>query len=211
MTTASATPPPALLDRLLQVAPIDVLLFDTALVCRYAAPAADTLFGRTAAELVGRPAAAIFPPADSGLGPVLARAAQTAIAWEDHAFRYAARLDEGEQLYCWWVRVEPVATADFRGVLVTLADVGDLVQETERLRQEGRELQATVRTLLAPVVGYLQLLARRPHVLRGRPPAQVVEAVVLPRVQEIVAAVDVAAGPPPSSSAPITPDRDDAR
>ncbi len=205
MTTAPATPPPALLDRLLQATPVDVLLFDTALICRYAAPAEGTLFGRTAAELVGQRAAAIFPSADAGPGPVLARVVQTAAAWEDHAFRYAARTDAGERHYCWWVRVEPVASDDFRGVLVTLADVGDLVQqteqlqrETEQLRRERADLPVTVRTLLAPVVGYLQVLARRPSVLGGVTPAELLEQRVLPRLQALVAAVDATAPPPAS-------------
>lgn len=190
-------PPPALLDRLLQAAPIDVLLFDTALVCRYAAPASGTLFGATAEDLVGRSADAIFPLADSGLGPVLARAARTAASWEDHAFRYATRTHEGEQVYCWWVRVEPVQEHGFRGVLVTLADVGDLVQENERLQAEvealqhdRRELQTVVRTLLAPVTGYLQLLSRRPDTLRRQTIGQVVEECVLPRLHELVESVD---------------------
>ncbi len=53
MTTMAPAPLPLpLLETLLRMAPLDVLLFDTELVCRFAALADETLFGRTAAEFV---------------------------------------------------------------------------------------------------------------------------------------------------------------
>ena len=209
-TRSSPTPPAAFLDTLLQLAPVDVLLFDTGLVCRYAAPAEDTLFGRTAEELTGRHAADIFPPAANGLRPVLERAAREAAGWRDARYRYRSPTDGNQTLYCWSVRVDPVAVEDFRGVLVTLADVQDLADENDQLRAEveaahRREaalrtalvnLQATVRTLLAPVVGYLQLVSRRPHVLAGRTVDALLDERVLPRLREVVTAVDQATRPP---------------
>ena len=98
-------------------------------------------------------------------------------------------------------------------MLVTLADVEDLADERDRLREvEGRltaenaelrlqletrrrRAEATrerVRTLLAPVSGYLQALARRPELLAGEDQAALF-AQLLPRLDEIVAAVDEAA------------------
>ena len=201
---ASPTPPAAFLDTLLQMAPVDVLLFDTELVCRYAAPADDTLFGRTVEELVGRPAADIFPPAANGLGHALHRAVREAIGWRAPQYRYTHRTERSQTLYCWSVRVEPVAVDDYRGVLVTLADVQDLADENDRLHAEVEalhrreaalstalsDLQAAVRTLLAPAMGYLQLIARRPQALAGRPTPAVVEEQVLPRLREVVLTVD---------------------
>ena len=207
---ASPTPPAAFLDTLLQMAPVDVLLFDTDLVCRYAAPADVTLFGRTVEELVGRPAADIFPPAANGLGHALHRAVREAIGWRAPQYRYTHRTERSQTLYCWSVRVEPVAVDDYRGVLVTLADVQDLADENDRLQAEieaahQREaalrtalvhLQATVRTLLAPAVGYLQLIVRRPQALAGRTLDMLLDERVLPRLREVVAAVDQAARSP---------------
>jgi hypothetical protein len=117
------------------------------------------------------------------------------------------------------VRIEPVLLHDyrgreeFRGVLVTLADVADLANERDQLRQSEAgltaetatlrlQLQASrqrataarerVRVLLTPVVGYLQVLTRRPELLAGEDPAAVLGR-LLPRLAEIVAAVDEAA------------------
>ena len=79
---ATATPPPSLpsvlLESLLRLAPLDVLLFDTDLVCRYAAPAGDTLFGRSATELVGEPVTALFSPSSGDLHTALREAAENA-------------------------------------------------------------------------------------------------------------------------------------
>ena len=206
-SSPSPTLPPPLLDRVLQQAPVDVLLFDTALVCRYAAPAEETLFGRTPEQLVGRHATEIFPPAADGLRPMLERAAQDAAGWRSPHYRYTYRESGSEMLFCWSIQVEPVAMENYRGVLVTLSDVQDLVDENDRLQAEleaqrtaRRQLQTAVRTLLAPVMGYLQLIARRPHALRGRPAAAVIEERVLPRLREIVAAVDGPNAPPSDAS-----------
>lgn len=49
------------------MAPLDVLLFDAALICRYAVLGEGTLFGRTADQFLGQPVDAIFPPARDDL------------------------------------------------------------------------------------------------------------------------------------------------
>ena len=234
MTTMVLAPlPPSLLETILRLAPLDVLLFDTELVCRYAAPVGGSLFGRSVDQLVGQPAADIFPPARDDLRSALELAAHNAATYQYPSYRYTYTDIEAtsETLFCWSVRVEPVALRDyrgreeFRGVLVTLADVQDLADETDRLRHDNdvlqrengrlqqqlveahrreaasaearRRLRAAVRGLLAPVAGYLQVLSRRPRVLRGRPAEQVIEEIVLPGLRRVVTAVDTFDGAQP--------------
>ena len=216
--------PPPLLDTILPMAPLDVLLFDTELFCRYAAPAGDTLFGRTDGELIGQSSAEIFSGATDDLHSALKLAADTAASYQYPSYRYTFNESSTQTLFCWSVRVEPVAFHDyrgreeFRGVLVTMADVRDLADENERLSQDNDQLRrdndrlqhaladaqqreasaiearhrlhTNVRNLLAPVVGYLQVLSRRPAVLRGQPPGTVIEEVVLPGLRGVVETVD---------------------
>ena len=150
MTTMAPAPLPSpLLETLLRMAPLDVLLFDTELVCRFAALADDTLFGRTAAEFVGQPADAIFPPIRGDLRSALELAATSPTSYQYPSYRYTYTDTSGttETAFCWSVRVEPVTLHDyrgreeFRGVLVTLADVLDLSDENDRLRSQVDELQ----------------------------------------------------------------------
>ena len=63
--------------------------------------------------------------------------------------------------------------------------------------------QDAVRNLLTPVVGYLQLLARRPRALAGRSSAVVLEDEVLPRCRELLDVIDGLQAQPrrPSSTA----------
>src|SRR5687768_15368499 len=75
--------PRAVLDRLLQRTPVNVFLFDTNLVCCYAAPVGDHFLGRPRDDLTGRQAAEILPPAADGLAPVLERAARDAERWQE--------------------------------------------------------------------------------------------------------------------------------
>jgi hypothetical protein len=104
---------------------------------------------------------------------------------------------------------------EFRGVLVTLADVRDLADSNDQLRRDNedlrrentdlrqalvtaehrqsvalREVQTIVHTLLAPVAGYLQLLARRPHTLAHQRVEDLLTMRVLPQLQRLVEAVD---------------------
>jgi hypothetical protein len=128
----------------MQLAPLDVLLFDTDLICRYAAPAGETLFGRGAGDLVGQPATALFSPAYGDLHTALREAAADASSFDYPSYRYTVADAETQQYYCWSVRMQPVHLLDYRGrdefqgVLVTLADVQDLADERDRL-QAGQE------------------------------------------------------------------------
>jgi hypothetical protein len=221
------SPPQALLEALLRLAPLDVLLFDTDLVCRYAAPATGVLFGRGADDLLNQHATAIFDPAHGDLHTALRLAAADAAGARYPSYRYTAADAETQTYYCWSVGIEPVSLLDyrgreeFRGVLVTLTDVQDLADERDRLRTaEGhllaenadlrfqvqdlrsrlaasekarQDVQASVRDLLAPLYGYLQVLAHRPEILTSESPQGLAEHLLLPRVREIVAAVDNAA------------------
>ena len=208
--------PRALLETLLYRAPLDVLLFDTALICRYAALADDTFLGHTPAALVGVSAEDIFGREGGDLLTALRLAADAATAAQYPAYRYTRDDAETRTYHCWAVAIEPVLLHDyrgseeFRGVLVTLADVEDLADERDRLREvEGRltaenaelrlqldvrrrradEARQRVRALLAPVSGYLQVLTRRPALLAGQDQAALL-AHLLPHLDELVAAVD---------------------
>ena len=210
--------PRALLETLLDRAPLDVLLFDVGLICRYTALTGDTLLGRTAAELVGASAVDIFGRGAGDLLAALHLAADGAVTAQYPVYRYTRQEAEAQTSHCWSVAIEPVLLHDyrggeeFRGVLVTLADVEDLADERDRLREaEGRLTAETtalrlqldarrrraetartqVRTLLAPVAGYLQVLARRPELLAGQDQAALIERLL--RLSAIAAAVDEAA------------------
>ena len=150
MTTLAPAPlPPPLLETLLRMAPLDVLLFDRELVCRFAALPEGTLFGRTAEQFVGEPAEAIFPPARGDLRTALELAASSATSYAYPAYRhrYTDTDSTTETAFCWSVRIEPVLLRDyqgreeFQGVLVTLADVLDLTDENDRLRADTDLLQ----------------------------------------------------------------------
>lgn len=233
MTTHPALLPLPLLEAIILQSPLDVLLFDTDLICRYAAPAGGTLFGRTAAELTGMRADEIISPDHGDLHSALQLAAQSATSYGYPSYRYTFNDSTTQALFCWSIRVEPVALHDyrgreeFRGVLVTLADVQDLTdendhlkRETDRLRRENgrlqrrlveaerreaaalasrRALREAVRTLVTPAVCYLQALSRRPQILRGQPPERVIEGIVLPGLATVVDAVDEIAGAPSPS------------
>ena len=209
MTTASPPPglPPPLFDLVLRLTPLDVLLFDRALICRYAAPAGDQFLGQPRDELEGRHAAEILPPAADGLRPVLERAANEQVNWRDSRYLFSCEVHGVPTEFCWVIQVEPVQVEGYEGVLVTLTDSNELreaVEERDRLRAELEEsrrraavrrgalhdLRATLRSLLAPISGYLQVIARRPHALAGRPPAAVIADHVLPQMGGLVAAAD---------------------
>lgn len=236
-TLPSPSPPMPLLETLLRLAPLDVLLFDTDLVCRYAALADGTLLGRTAEQFAGEPADAIFGAEAGDLLSALREAAGDAGSYQYPSYRYTFGDAETQTLYCWSVRIQPVLLLDyrgreeFRGVVVTLADVHDLADERDQLREAEQRLliqngvlhaemeelqaqrraliagryavQAGVRSLLAPVYGYLQALAHRPGILGGENVEALVERELLPRLRDIVAAVDEAANAadrPPSGT-----------
>ena len=221
MTTLPPSIPRLLLETILWQAPLDVLLFDTDLICRYAAPASGSLFDRTADQLVGQSAREIFMSQNDDLHAALESAARTAGRYEYPSYRYTHAQATEETHYCWSVRIEPVLLRDYRGqdefhgVLVTLSDVQDLADTNDRLEAEvaelrneiarleqllraradaGREerarLHQSVRAQLTPVVGYLQVLSRRPSSLGDRSPVDVIEGHVLPGLRRLVDSVE---------------------
>src|SRR5215216_4660659 len=153
VASPSPSAPGAVLDALLRRAPLDALLFDADLVCRYAAPAGDTLLGRTWAELVGATAEAIFGPAGGDLVAAARLAVDAATPAAYPVYRYERAEAETRVYRCWSVAIEPVLLHDyrgreeFRGALVTLADVRDLADERDRLRDAAARLTAEVADL----------------------------------------------------------------
>lgn len=196
--------PPILCDTLLRLVPLNILLFDTDLVCRYAAPLDDQLLGRPREELMGRPAWEVLPPAGNGLRPMLERAARQTEAWRDPEYRFSRLIDDVETPCCWSIQVEPVAVDDYRGVLVAWSDVLEsfaerdaLAADVERLRTDARArtaetfaLLSEMRGILTPISGYLQAIVRRPRVLAGMSVHAIVAERLLPGVQQLVASID---------------------
>jgi len=86
----------------------------------------------------------------------------------------------------------------------------DLRDENARLRQEIEELRnreaereralgqlcADLRTLLTPVSGYLQVIARHRPLARKRPVDSMIEEEVLPRVSDLTRALNRLVEPP---------------
>ena len=215
--SATAELPPPLYDRLLRLTPVNVLLFDTDLVCRYAAPVGETFQGRRPEDLLGLPAADVLPPASNGLRSVLEQAAHQARAWQNQEYRFTHTVNGVEQPCCWSIHVAPVAVNGYRGVLVSWQDIIEQAEERdrlqnelrrlrpelERLRREARERNAALVQLLSdlrnavtPLSGYLQVIVRRPETLGGRTPAEVIRTHVLPRISDILEATDRLRRPP---------------
>ena len=198
--------PPEVFDTALRRTPVNVFVFDTDLICRYAAPVGDSFLGQPREQLTGRPAAEFWPPAANGLRPVLQRAAREAERWENDTYHFVHGTGAEERACCWSIQIEPVAVDGFRGVLVSTADVLQAAadrHELEQLREEQRErneaLLAAVsdlRNLITPLSGYLQLIARRPDSLGKRSPAEVISSMVLPQVRIILDTVDRLRHPP---------------
>jgi signal transduction histidine kinase len=207
MTTQPETVlPREVFDTVLRRTPVDVFVFDTDLICRYAAPVGDSFLGQPREQLTGRPAAEFWPPAANGLRPMLQRAAREAESWQDAGYQFVHQAGDQELSCCWSVQIEPVAVDGFRGVLVSTSDVLKAAadrQELERLQAEQQErnealLEAVsdLRNLITPLSGYLQLIARRPGTLGLRSPAEVITAVVLPQIRTILETVDRLRRPP---------------
>jgi nitrogen-specific signal transduction histidine kinase len=204
-------PPHPHWDAVLRLVPSHVFIFDATLVCRYAAPAGEAFLGQSRESLLGRHAAEILPPAANGLRPILERAAQEAARWSTPHYRYSQRVADEETVHIWAVQVEPLVMTDHSGVLLTLYDVLDLVEERDQLQLERsalevqlqqvhalvqereRELRASgahLRTLLTSVWGYLQLLARRPQGLGERSTTATIDDLVMPQLREIIQTVN---------------------
>lgn len=219
MNHASGQPLPSpLYDTLLRLAPVNVVLFDDQLRCRYAAPVGDHILGTSPDRLIGRPAAQILPPAANGLGAVLERAAHDAQAWHNAEFRFVDRSRGGELPCCWSIQVNPVAVEGYHGVLVSWSDVLDAADERRRMRDQLRRLRreqhernvaltyliSDLRNLITPISGYLQVIVRRPAMLAGRTPAQLITANVLPRFDDLLTAIDRLRRPPIYRNGPET-------
>lgn len=194
-------------DTVLRVAPCSLFLFDEQLTCRYAAPDGDAFLGRPRQQLIGRPVWEVLPAAEL-LTPALQRAARGAEPWRLPQLR-AVHPDSGRE-HIWAASVDPVHTEQYRGALLTLFDIGELIAERNELRAEVerlqralgdrarqvRDLEFFLRSALAPAFGYLQVIARRARLLDGRAPAAVIEEQVLPRLREVVATLDAYVTPP---------------
>jgi nitrogen-specific signal transduction histidine kinase len=203
--TRDARPPLPweVLDSLLLRAPVDVLLLDRDLVCRYAAPAEDRFLGQPRDALTGKHVAQIFPPAANGLRPVLERAARESAPWRQPRYRFTCAIDGADTTFCSAIQIEPVDVADYQGVILILADareLQDLAETHERLRTEvGRlrsalqEVQVALRGALAPVSGYLQMIVRGHAALSTLPAQFLITRRVLPSIDAIVNLVDQAA------------------
>lgn len=211
--TRSSEPQPlrSLLDEALQRVPIHVFILDGALVCRYAAPAGETFLGLPRERLVGLDIGAILPPARNGLRPALHGAARQGVSWTHPAHEYRHQSDEGEVLYVWAIRVEPVALHDERGVLLTLQDIAEHIAARTRVEIErdrllavtgilerqlashtrrAQELCAKVRNVVAPISGYLQVIAHRRALLGGQSIAEMIDGTILPQLRAMVDLLD---------------------
>lgn len=203
-----STLPSDLSDQILRLAPVNVLLFDADLVCRYAAPVGDRVLGRHRDEVIGRPATEVFPPAGNGLRPMLERAARGQGGWREDRYRFKQPTANGQESCSWSICVDPVASRDFHGVLVSWTDVSECERDVSRRRadaivHEQRERNAAllailsdIRNAVTPIAGYLQVLIRRPEMFHGRPQDDVLRDLVLPRIDDIVAAADRLRQPP---------------
>lgn len=220
MDTPSVTPP-ALWDALLHRAPVHVFLFDSDLICRYAAPAGGGFLGKTEGQLVGRRAEDVLPPAENGLGPVLERAVRDREPWQRDEYRFLRPGDSGDAVLCWRVQVDPVEADGYAGVLVSVIDIERLLAERDELRveieqlrradEERRrlltELYTDLRTMLTPVSGYLQLIVRRPSALGGRAASEVIGERVLPSLKRMTGRLERVMQHP--AAQPPSKDRDE--
>lgn len=226
MTTplVDPAPPDALWDTLLHLTPVDILLFDRALICRYAAPAAEAFLGRPPDQLVGQPAAAIFPPAANGLKSVMERVAELAgsTVWLHPRYQFDCAVDGINTAFCSDIHISPVWVGDYRGVVVMLSDSREihtvnaererLASEVSSLRTALHDVRVQLRNRLTPVMGYLQLFARRPRVLGYRSDPATIADVLLPMLMHVVAAVDqLVTAVPAARIAPLAAPPDEPR
>ena len=222
MTPAPSDLPAPILDVLLRRAPLDVLLLDRRLICRYAAPVDDAFLGQPREALIDRPITEIFPPAADELRPILEHTVRQTSRWRTPLYRFSHPVDGVMTEYHWTIQVQSLTIGSFWGVLIVLGDARefrDAAEERDRLRAECdrlyhheverrdalQNLRARLRSLLAPLSGYLQVLARRPYVLGGQSPATVIERRVLPQVDALVSVIDqlsadaATTSPPPAT------------
>ncbi len=191
------TPPP-MWDAVLQQAPVHVWVFDTDLICRYAAPAAGNFLGRPPGAMLGRSAADLLPPAAGEVHHALERAT-AGERWQHNAYRVHC---DGEECH-WQVAVRPLALSGARAISLCIAEtaakaeletlrteVATLRRADAQRRRELRELQAALRAGLAPISGYLQVIAHRPHALPGLSTAEAITGRILPALARLTRTVD---------------------
>jgi signal transduction histidine kinase len=200
------TPHP-LWDQVLRLTPIHVFIFDTALICRYAAPLDDVFLGSPRDQLLHRHVSEFFPPAASGLQLSLEQVAQQGVPWRRSGYRYTHRSGDAEMIHVWDIAASPMRLDAHRGVLLTLSDVLDLTEQIDRFQRERDDLQLALerlrrtqedhnralaatavhlRTLLTPIWGYLQLLLRAPNLREQDALQPLLSDVLLPQVQELL-------------------------
>jgi PAS fold len=200
-------PPHAFWDLVLRAAPSHLFVFDTALICRYAAPSGEEFLGIPRDDLLGRHAAEFLPPASDGLRPLLEQAVFEGKEASLPQYRYAHRVGDAETLHLWSVRATPLHLDSYRSVLLALSDIVNLVEqrdqlqfrcddlqgEVERLRRAQAEgnrglgaLVIQLRSRLTPVLGYAQLLVRRPELLGSRAPEAILRDEMLPQLHLVV-------------------------
>jgi nitrogen-specific signal transduction histidine kinase len=190
--------PPPLWDVVLRLTPCHVLLFDAALVCRYAAPCGEELAGYPPSGLVGRRLPELFP----GCPDFAERAVQALTTGDTHDV--LVRCEHGGQIVGWhaWLTrlmadTAPVVLVMMIDETASQDDIAALRAERDQLREReasrreiARDLYTNIRTLLTPISGYLQLMARRPRALAGRDPADLVERELLPAVNHLTELVE---------------------
>jgi hypothetical protein len=199
--------PTPLWDLVLRLAPLHVFVFDAGLVCRYAAPLDGTFLGQPGERCLNRHASEFLPPATDGLGSALEGVLQEGAPWRTDHYRYSHRVGDAETVYTWAIEATPIQAPPHRGILLTLTDVLQLVEERDRLRLQCEDLQdiaeqlrhqqterdrvltatAThMRTLLTPVWGYLELILRSHEFRTEAALRSVLAGTVLPQLHELL-------------------------
>ena len=154
----------------------------------------------------------IMPSTANGLRAALERAATGAERWQTPHYQFRHRAGGTETIHHWAVSVEPLEMIGEHGVLLALSDVQALVNEQNRLaaqvndllEQQEREVRGKqalykqMRSVLAPISGYLQLMARRPQALAEHPNADVLEQHLLPLLRQLLDLVQQASHTSPT-------------
>lgn len=190
----------ASLEQMLLLLPVHVFLFDTRLVCRFAAPSGPSFLGRTVDELVSAPAMEIFGRV-AIMVPRLLQVAQSGTVWMHPSLAYPADPAGQWPAGTWQIHAQP-----WRDGLFELADTGTPAPALSRpadrpaahgvlvccqplepsagappapepaeWHAEGRrtaQLLERLRTKLTVIRGHVELLARRELRSGGRQPLE---------------------------------------
>jgi hypothetical protein len=204
-------PPHPYWDTVLRIIPSHIFIFDANLICRYAAPNGETFLDRPPEHLVGRHAAEVLPPATDGLRFMVEQAAREPSSWTVTGYRYRWPAQQREWIDIWAVHIESLALGAGYGVVVTLHDISEHIWAREQLESDVTQLQSDItrvltrarkrrqgvlafreqaRTILTPVLGYLQLLARQTAVHPVPPTTTTLAERVLPQLHRLVAIIN---------------------